>query len=363
MGKDRTSLRFLPFWQPYLFLASMPIGAYLGGWGYYLPLLLLYVFHPIVDRLGGENAFDEPTSKSESFFFDLPLWIFVPIYLGVLTWGMFDFVDSARGVFERIGLILGAGVIGASCGITMAHELIHRRRYWERGLGVTLFGAVSYMPFRLTHVYWHHPYVATNLDPASAPEGMSVYRFWLRALRGTFSQAWLIERERLRRQGNDLHFWENRVTHYFVIQVIVMALIMRWWGPLGLAYFLGQGVIAILMLETINYVEHYGLVRLVDEHGRPEPVTDRHSWDATFRFSNWYLFNLGRHAHHHMAPATHYEQLKLSKGSPKMPYGYSTMFLLALFPPLWRSVMHPRIRAYEHFRENDDHPPRSRRQA
>jgi alkane 1-monooxygenase len=192
-------------------------------------------------------------------------------------------------------------------------------------------------------VYGHHRYVATPRDPATARFGESFYRFFPRTLAGSVVSALEIENERVRRRyGRALHP-ANRMLRYALVQLALYSMIGFVFGWLGVVVLAGQSAVAILELETINYVEHYGLMRRETSPGVFERVQPWHSWDAHYRVSNWLLINLARHADHHGIASRRYPALQAEPSTPQLPAGYGAMFLLALVPPLWRKVMDPRV--------------------
>ena len=101
--------------------------------------------------------------------------------------------------------------------------------------------------------------------------------------------------------------------------------------------------IGFLLLETVNYLEHYGLQRQQKSSGRYERVRPEHSWNSNHPVGRALLFDLTRHSDHHANPNRKYPVLRHFDASPQLPTGYPGMILLALVPPVWFSVMHPHI--------------------
>jgi alkane 1-monooxygenase len=132
---------------------------------------------------------------------------------------------------------------------------------------------------------------------------------------------------------------------YVLVEVAIYVSIAVAFGPVAVAMFAGQSLVAIAILEIINYVEHYGLRRKKAKAYEYERVKPEHSWDSPNRISNWLLINLPRHSDHHMAAAKRYQSLELLTHAPRLPGGYGAMFLLALVPPLWFRVMNRRVAA------------------
>ena len=333
------------------FLAGFPIAPILvlsvaeGGWWTFLPVLVVFVGVPILDALGGvaDSARVSPDLDRNSWF-KAVTWAWVPVQLGTLAWVLATARRGRLDIHELIGMTISMGVVGGAVGITFAHELVHRRQAFERALGEILLASVSYTHFAIEHVHGHHRHVGTPHDPATARLGESFYRFLPRTLVGSVTSAWRLELERLARRGRSALSPSNRMLRYGVTQLLLYPLVWAIFGDTGVAVFAGQAVVAFSLLEVINYVEHYGLMRREIAPGEYERIAPQHAWDSSYRVSNWMLINLARHSDHHCAAAKRYQSLELATGAPQLPAGYGTMFLLALVPPLWFKVMDPRVR-------------------
>ena len=249
---------------------------------------------------------------------------------------------------ELIGLTLSLGVFCGAVGINFAHELVHQSSRVERAAGEILLTSVLYPHFRIEHVYGHHLNVATPEDPATARFGESYYAFLPRTLSGSLRSALQIEAEFLRRRGLSPFALENRFWRYgsWVAAALCLAFVIG--GPVGFAVFLIQAATAVALLEATNYVEHYGLERRKLDDGRYERTQPHHSWNASPRISNWMLINLQRHSDHHHRADRRYPLLRNydENEAPQLPFGYPVMTLLALVPPLWFSLMNPRVEAW-----------------
>ena len=79
------------------------------------------------------------------------------------------------------------------------------------------------------------------------------------------------------------------------------------------AYALTQ----IMFLETVNYIEHYGLERQKDENGIYESITKMHSWNCK---SGPVLIRLQRHSDHHLHGYRPYQTLRRIDDAPAMPF-------------------------------------------
>jgi alkane 1-monooxygenase len=240
------------------------------------------------------------------------------------------------------GLAYGVGFVTGSLGITFAHELGHSRSRVDRALGWVLMTSVNYSHFMVEHYRGHHPRAATFDDPASARRGESLWRFLPRTLWGSFVDAWRLEAVQLRRTGRGWHAsplaWSWGLNMAFIVALAIAA------DPKVLAFWVGQSVTAVWLLETVNYIEHYGLQRTVAADGKREPFGVQHAWNADHVLSNSVLANLQRHSDHHMRALTPYPQLEALPG-PQLPTGYAGCIWLAAIPPLWFSIMNPRLGA------------------
>jgi alkane 1-monooxygenase len=312
----------LPYSLPLCIPLFTLVGAYLGGWWVTLGIVIAFVIHPILDFFAPQIREEDESSPKNPFWYSFLLWIYLPLQVIFLNVIFYWISVRFYSLPELLGIILSVGTVTGALGITMAHELVHRKDRWERGLGVGLLAMVNYTHFRIEHVFGHHKHVATPLDPASARPGESLYSFLPRSLFGSFLSAWSIE-------GKRRNVLRNRMYHYLIFAALLWSLVFFSYGVLGLVVFLGQSIVAILILESINYIEHCGLQREETSPGVYAPVTQMHSWDSHQKFTNLFLFNLGKHAHHHAAPTVPYQDLKLPKQANTLRYGYSLEILLA----------------------------------
>lgn len=340
----------LPFFAVYGVTAISLWFVQLGGW-YTLvtPLAMTFVAVPAFDVLLGVEARNPPgnlaPNKLALFLFRLATWIAVPAQAGLLLWGIGFVTRASVSATELAGITMAIGITGGVIGITVAHELVHRRSRLDVTFGGILLTMVSYLHWAIEHVAGHHRHVATPLDPATARRGESLVPFIGRSVLGGFISAWKIESARNARRGVDSPL-RNRVLWCVLASVALAATLGLAFGPRAVWFFLGQSAVAVGFLETINYIEHYGLERRQVAPGTYERVTPLHSWNSAHRLTNLLLFNLQRHSDHHVWPARAYYSLRHHPESPQLPLGYAGMALLAMVPPLWRRVMHPRLDAF-----------------
>jgi alkane 1-monooxygenase len=322
-------------------------GAQLGGLWTFAPVVLAFVLTPAMDALmrGDESNLseEEESARARNPIFELALLAWFPAHVLLIGWGLYHLLFVPHTLVEMVGITMGVGVSTGGGGINVAHELMHRRSKLHRALAELLMASVSYTHFCIEHVHGHHKRVATPDDPASARLGESFYAFYWRCFKGSFASAWRIEAARCERRGIKPWSLRDRRTRYLLTVVGLYALAGAVGGGLGLAYLAGQSFVAITMLETINYIEHYGLRRRQLPSGGYERVTPHHSWNSTHRITGWYLFNLPRHADHHHVASRPYWKLRHVSDSPQLPQGYATMLVIALVPPLWHRIMDARV--------------------
>lgn len=254
-------------------------------------------------------------------------------------------VVVARGVdsLTFLGLASTVGIAGGCLGITAAHELVHRCSRADRALGLALLATVLYMHFRIEHVYGHHRHVGTLRDPGTARKGESFFAFLNRALVCGWVSAWRIEAARLRRRRVPALSAGNRMLLYLLIQVALLAAIGVLAGPLAVAFFIVQSFIAVHLLEATNYVQHYGLQRRSGAGGATLRVGAEHCWDSEFVLSSLLLFNLPRHAGHHVDTTVPCDRLQVAEGARVLPASFHLMVFLALIPGVWRWLMDRRL--------------------
>ena len=328
------------YWSPFGFLALVPLGYWLGGaW----TLLLLAVL-PLALAGGDWLLGAEPPNVAGEAPIGHRLlpWLYIPLQLIEIVWAGWVVAQPSTDLVTAIGLTLSTGLAAGVFGFLAAHEMVHSRHRSERNLGLVMLAGVLYMPFAIAHVHGHHRRPATYDDPATARRGESLYAFWIRSVTGQAREAWAFEQQRLARAGRAAV--GNRLLAYAAVEIALVILVglVSWRA---LSFFLGESVLSILLLESFNYVAHYGLARQRRPDGRLEPLGPKHSWNSVRRMNNASLFNMGRHADHHRFSARPYNELEVLEGGAQLPCGYAGVILMALIPPLWRRVMDPRVDA------------------
>ena len=342
----RRPLRSLPFFLPHVVAANIIAGLIQGRPGAFRIIFFAFVATPYLDWLSGVDR-TAPTAKDqqgldESLGWKLAIWSWAPIQTALVLGGFLSVRDLP--LQDVIAVGIGVGMACGIFGVTAAHELMHGRGSIYRAGSVFVLSLFSYPHFAIEHVYGHHRNVGTRRDPATARIGESLYTFLPRSVIGGFRSAWRIETRRLRRVSG-VSLIHNQLFRQYVVLLPIYCAVGYTFGPNGVLMMAVQSFVAVFLLETLNYVGHYGLVRRQVLPGSYEPIQQRHSWNSSHRVSNWLLFNAGRHSDHHCEPRRGYLSLRHESRAPQLPGGYFAMFVLALFPPLWRRIMDPLVPA------------------
>lgn len=309
--------------------------------------IVSYVLIPIVEQLLPQSednlSKEEEDILKESVFHKyvllslLPIqWLLIALLVFELQGLHFEMIDA-----RLIGLIFSVGISCATFGINIGHELGHRNDRISQFAAKGFLLSTLYMHFIIEHNRGHHRNVATENDPASSVKGQWVYHFWFQSVIGSWISAWRLEKERVEKKG--LSWWKNEMIHFSLIQLGLILSIYLGFGFSSMAGFCIAATIGFLTLETINYVEHYGLRRGLRENGKYERVQPHHSWNCNRDIGRVLLFELTRHSDHHAYPNRPYQILRHHQEAPELPAGYPAMVILSLLPPLWFYVMDHRI--------------------
>jgi alkane 1-monooxygenase len=343
MNRFKFSLAYI---TPLIVLFSL----YTENNGSYTAVFVLFVMIPLIELFTkGSNSnlskIEEELEK-ENKVYDWLLYGLVPFQYLILVYFLIQVSNESLPLSYKIGATTAYGMACGILGINAAHELGHRTTKHEQFMSKLLLLTTLYMHFFIEHNRGHHKNVSTDKDPASSRYGETVYAFYVRTIIGSYSSAWHLESERLNKKH--LGFWSinNEMLVYQVVQLILLVLIGLIFGITTLLFFIVGALIGILLLETVNYIEHYGLTRKKkgDTYERTMPI---HSWNSNHPLGRLILLELSRHSDHHYMASRKYQILRHFDESPQMPTGYPGMLLLSLVPPLWFKVMHQRIDRYK----------------
>lgn len=334
----------------YFLVITLPLCAGISfissGWLTYLPLIYAFGFIPLIEFIAPPKGMNLTELEREVVradrLYDYLIYSMVPIQVGMLIWFLFSVSEPLSNI-DLGGRISAMGVLCGVFGINIAHELGHRPKKGEQQMAKLLLLTSLYMHFFIEHNRGHHKNVSTPEDPASARKWEVVCFFWVRSVLGCFIGAWQLEAQRLKRKKQRVFSFQNEMLSFQLIQaalLLSLGLVFSWSV---MFYFFLAALMGALLLETVNYIEHYGLSRKkVNEH-RYENVSPQHSWNSNHTVGRLLLFELSRHSDHHHQAAKPYQELDHIDTAPQMPTGYPGMMLLALVPPLWFFVMHRRI--------------------
>ncbi|MFM8912384.1 MAG: alkane 1-monooxygenase, partial [Flammeovirgaceae bacterium] len=321
-----------------------------GGLWNWLTIGFVFLVIPFIDYLVGLDTANVPEQQAkvvgEEFYYRFVTYVWAFFQVAFIAWCCYA-VASGRlqSVSEWIGFVISVGLVTGGIGITVAHELGHKKSKLEQFYSQLLLMTVCYMHFFVEHNRGHHVQVATPADPATARKGENFYAFWFRSVFVGYAHAWQLEKESLNRKGRAVLSAHNSMIWFAVLPAVFCALLTLSFTQPNLAlwviptFFFTQSIIAFSLLELVNYVEHYGIVRKQKDNGQYERVNPLHSWNASHLISNFFLFQLQRHSDHHANAIKRYQVLEHVDNSPQLPFGYPTMIIIALMPPLWFYLM------------------------
>jgi alkane 1-monooxygenase len=321
--------------------------------------ILLYVLLPLLDwRFGadGQNAPDEVMEALEKDkYYRYCTYAFIPFQYLSLVVGAYLFTasdlswlgfDGGLGWFGKIGLAFSVGALGG-VGINTAHEMGHKKESLERWLAKITLAQTCYGHFYIEHNRGHHVRVATPEDPASSRFGQTFWEFLPRTVWGSLKSSWELEAQRMRRLNKSPWHWQNDVLNSWAMSAVLFGALIAVFGPAVIPFLLIQAVYGFSLLESVNYMEHYGLLRQKTESGRYERCAPVHSWNSDHLVTNLFLYHLQRHSDHHANPTRRYQTLRSMEGAPNLPTGYASLIGVTYVPALWRRLMDHRV--LEHY--------------
>ena len=329
----------------------LPMCAIIGIWKLelftYLTPVVTFVIIPIIEFFSPENksnlAENEKVEKNKKLLFDVLLYLNLPIVYGILTYGFYVLLNQNLETFEIIGLIFSIGIVLGSNGINVAHELGHRENILAKWTAKLLLIPSFYTHFTLEHNYGHHVSVSTPEDPATARFKESLYAFWLRSVSGQYKNAWKLQMKFNTINSTLFFSFKNEMLVNTILQLSYVLVLYFLFGLQICLLGIAMGIIGFLLLESINYIEHYALLRERRKSGRFYPVKEIHSWNSNHLLGRILLYELTRHSDHHYRASKKYQVLDYYETSPELPFGYPTSIVMAMFPKLWFKVMNKKI--------------------
>jgi alkane 1-monooxygenase len=329
--------------------------------------ILLFILLPALDVFFGPDGQNPPEEVMERLendkYYRYCTYIYIPFQYLSVALGAYLFTASNLGWLGfgagsggplswvgKVGIALSVGVLGG-VGINTAHEMGHKKDSLERWLSKITLAQTCYGHFYIEHNRGHHVRVSTPEDPASARFGETFWEFLPRSVFGSLRSAVGLEAQRIRRLGrnpwNPKAYPSNDVLNAWAMSVVLFGALIAVFGPAVIPFLIIQAVFGFSLLENVNYLEHYGLLRQKNANGRYERCAPVHSWNSDHIVTNLFLYHLQRHSDHHANPTRRYQTLRSMAGAPNLPSGYASMISLTYFPPLWRKVMDHRV--LEHY--------------
>lgn len=286
---------------------------------------------PILDAIVGQEGSSRPKgmpqgNESHSAAYRHVLYVYACTHILVLATGILG--TSRLELLPMVGGVLSLGVMGG-LGYTTVHELVHGRTKMEHTLASIMLSFMWAMHWQRSHLM-HHKHVGKREDPSTARKGENFYAFALRSISGNIKNG--LEDAQARGHPNAPLCWIACPTTLACMFVLL--------GGIRAGFvFVSQACVAAIILETVNYIQHYGLERKRTPGGEYEPYSAKHSWNANWKCSNAFAFNLQHHAEHHLHASKPYHKLRNVEGAPKLPMSYPLLMMLSLAPPLFRRVM------------------------
>ncbi len=325
-------------------------GIILGGLLAWVGVFLFGVY-TIIDTLTKDiHLRAEKNQDGESYgvkeFQYVVMYIMLPVFILlqiVLAWRLFQFTSGVGIEPLQIGVLnyqtgitltnlIGATLstaLWAGLGIIYGHELSHNKKegFFVSRLIMALSGSAH---FTYAHVYNHHLDLGHEDDPATAPRGRNVYAHTWLSHAGQSKFSYDLEQKKLRKQGKSTLSFKNKWIIGYLYSLPSVFLFVWAGGLYGVAALITVWAISNFLLEALNFMGHYGLIR-----NPGEPVEHRHSWDNDNVFTSWFFIEIGRQGDHHVRGETYFWELD-DVGAPNYGIGYFSLFVLTLIPPLFR---------------------------
>jgi alkane 1-monooxygenase len=343
--------RSIQYLFPLIFFACAWFAFNSEGLATYSLLLLAFGIIPCIELLMKPDVKNmeaaEASIAKQSKVFDYILYFFVALMVACTLYFLYILKTKELDTACTIGIILTQGLMAGIFGINLGHELGHHTRLLDRRLAKIALSTSLYMHFYVEHNKGHHKHVATPHDPATALFNENIYSYFFRCIPGIYKSAWHIEnQDSIKKTGKKISV-HNEMFMMHIYQGLILLAILITCGWQIMLYFIIASFIGILLLEGVEYVQHYGLQRKLKESGLYERTTAKHSWDSHYPIGRLILFELSRHSDHHYLASKKYQLLDAHDNAPQMPTGYPGTIILAFVPPLWFKVMNKRLADFQ----------------
>lgn len=342
-------VKAIKYFSPVIVYVLAFISFSFTGWLTWLALFYAWVLMPLVELFirPDEKNFDEAEAEivKADKFYDYLLYFFVALQFVALIYFLLVMRDANDLKWWQVAArILTMGLLCGTFGINIGHELGHRINKFEQVLAKAALLTSLYMHFKIEHNKGHHKKVATPSDPASARYNEPVYFFYVRTIVFSYLSAWRIANEEMKKKGLPVLHYKNEMLQAHIIQLLFVAGIVLFFGWTVSIYYLCAAFTGIILLETVNYIEHYGLQRREVAEGKYERAMPQHSWNSNHIIGRMMLFELSRHSDHHYLASKKYQLLQHHDDSPQLPTGYPGSMILSLITPVWFYIMNRKIK-------------------
>ncbi|HEX4265787.1 MAG TPA: fatty acid desaturase [Verrucomicrobiae bacterium] len=322
--------------------ALLALGIRGGGYWLLLPIVFLLVLMPLLDLITGWHDtahFDNNDfNRLEVSLLNWNTRLFALLQMGFV---IYLAVSIRRFDTVEIGLLLVCLSLFGGIAFSAAHELVHAKQPIDQVLQRVLTSFLFYPHYKLIHIRSHHVHTSTDYDENTAWLNETIYSYIGRTIPGSAVRCWQMENKYAKQQG--VAIFQNKMYLFAAGQLIVLAAMFLLSGVWGLLFYLVLTIGSHIVLESVNYIQHYGLMRQQRE-GEYEKTGAEHSWDTYHYFSSYMTFRVGHHSYHHIAVKPYY-LLGTEAESPKLPVGYFWAIPLVFLPPCWRGVINPRLKA------------------
>ena len=317
-----------------------------SAWFWWTGAVFIYGLIPLLDWWVGSDASNPPqaaieTLENDRYYRRVLMATFPLQWMGVVV-GAWVATTTDLNALQWLGLAITVGIVSGG-GINAAHEWGHKRGGFAALMSKLSLAPAAYGHFHVEHNRGHHKNVATPEDPASARLGESFWQFLPRTMIGSVRSAWQIERVRLETQGKSVFSVHNDILQAWLMTIILYTTLVIAFGWAALPFLIVQAFYGAALLEAVNYIEHYGLLRSKDTNGRTMRCEPEHSWNANQIVSNLMLYQLQRHSDHHANPRRSYQTLRHFDDSPQLPVGYAALIPIVHFPRIWFALMDQRV--------------------
>ncbi len=311
-----------------------------GGFAW-VALLWLTLVAAVADKLLEPPSAPEAEEITEPWSDTLSVGLAIGhLLLVISTTGAI--ASGAVGLWQGVALFLATASFMGQVSHPNAHELIHRSAAPLRALGAAVYTSIGFGHHVSAHRLVHHRNVGTSDDPNTPLPGESFYAYLPRAWHGSFEAGIMAEIDKLERRERG----PNHVTNPYWIWLggaaATLILVTVLGGPFAAVVLLGLAGLTGAQILMSDYIQHYGLQRLILPTGRIEPLAAHHSWNAPKGFSSYLMMNAPAHSEHHLHPDRPYERLDPQADVPTLPFSMPVMAMIALVPGIWHRMMDKR---------------------